>query len=192
MVERDGRGPLVGSSTTGEATGGGRGRSQVAGDGVGRRIGGVGRRAGVDTGLRASSGADVAGRRGEGMEKLGVAVARLALPTAAEVAAAGNKEPCQDDGEDRGEAGTEARPVYINKQESIIGLVQRDVAGLIHDTVLDGEIGVILHVDGRSSSRGASFLGKVLFNEPLSSDLVNELLTVTNEEGCHVGAEEDC
>ena len=83
MVERDGRGPLVGSGTTGEATGGGRSRSRVAGDGVGRRpscirgIGGVGRRAGVDTGLRARSGADVAGRQGEGVEKLGVAGARL-------------------------------------------------------------------------------------------------------------------
>ena len=56
MVERDGRGPLVGSGTTGRATGSGRGRSRVAGDGVERRpsciggIGGVGRVTFVSTG----------------------------------------------------------------------------------------------------------------------------------------------
>ena len=82
--------------------------------------------------------------------------------------------------------------MYVNKQESIIGLVKRDVAGLVRDTVLNGEIGVVLHVDGGSGSRGGvSFLGKGLFNKPLSTDLVNELLTVTKEEGCHVEAEED-
>ena len=35
-------------------------------------------------------------------------------------------------------------------------------------------------------------LGKVLFNELLCADLVDELLTVTEEEGCHDEEEEVC
>ena len=45
---------------------------------------------------------------------------RLALPAALEIAAAGNKEAHQDDGENRGEASTEAGPVEVNKGEALL------------------------------------------------------------------------
>ena len=96
MVERHGSGPLVSGGTIREATRDGCGGSQVAGDGVGRRpscvggSGGVGR-AGVDTGLRAHRGVDVAGRGSNGMKKFRVPSAGLALSTAAEVAAPGDE-----------------------------------------------------------------------------------------------------
>ena len=96
MVEGHGSRPLSGG-TAWEATGGGSGRSRVAGDGVDRRPscvgrnGGVGRRAGLGTRLRTRWGADVAGRESDGVEKFRVPSAGLALPTAAEIAALGDE-----------------------------------------------------------------------------------------------------
>ena len=54
------------------------------------------------------------------------------------------------------------------------------------------KFGVVLHVDGRGNGGGPPFLGKLLFEELLCADIVDELLTVTEEEGCHDEEEEVC
>ena len=68
-------------------------------------------------------------------------------------------------------------------------MIQRDVAGFVGDAVFDGQVGLVLKVDGRCGSSGASLFGEVLLDEPLSRDLVNELLAVSNEEESHLGGE---
>ena len=74
MVEGDGVLMLVGNRTTRESTRGRRGRSRVAGDGVGSRPccfggpNGVRSSAGVGTGLWADIRADVAGRGRHGVQ----------------------------------------------------------------------------------------------------------------------------
>ena len=79
---------------------------------------------------------------------------RLALQAAPKIEAAGDKEAHQDDGENRGEASTEAGPVEINQGEAIVGLIQRHVAGFVGDITCNGELGVILDVDSRGFSDG--------------------------------------
>ena len=42
--------------------------------------------------------------------------------------------------------------MYVDEGKSIIGLVKADVTGLVGDAVINGEAGVIFHVDSRGSS----------------------------------------
>ena len=79
--------------------------------------------------------------------------------------------------------------MYVNEQKFVVRLVQGDIAGLIGDTVFDGQVGLIFKLDGGCGISGASLFGEVLLNEPLCPDLVDEFLTVTNEEGSHLGGE---
>ena len=53
---------------------------------------------------------------------------------------------------------------------------------MVGDAVFNGQVGLVLKVDGRCGGSGASLLGEVLLNEPLGPDFVNELLTISNEE----------
>ena len=62
-------------------------------------VNGVGSRAGVCTGLRAESKADVGGGRRHGVQELCMAGTILALSAAPEIAAPGDKEARQDEGE---------------------------------------------------------------------------------------------
>ena len=75
--------------------------------------------------------------------------------------------------------------MQVDEREPIVRLVQQDIAALVCDAGLDRGLGVVLHVDGWGNGGGPPLLGKVLFNELLCTDLVNKLLTVTEEEGCH-------
>ena len=73
----------------------------------------------------------------------------LALSTAPKVTAAGDKEVGQDHCEDGREPGTETRPVEINERESIVGLVKGNLAGGVGDFGVDGDLCLVLSMDGR-------------------------------------------
>ena len=87
------------------------------------------------------------------MKQLGVAGTGLTLAPATEIAAARDEEPCQDDGKDGRQPGAEGRPMDIDETEPVVGLVQLDVMRLIGGGVVDGERGVVFHVDGRGWGR---------------------------------------
>ena len=108
--------------------------------------------AGIFAQLWMRAGADVAGGGREGVQKLRMAGARLTLSTPAENAAPSDEHPCQDNGEDGRQTGAERRPMYVDEGKSIIGLVKVDVTGLVVDAVINGEAGIIFHVDGWGSS----------------------------------------
>ena len=87
-------GSLIECGATREATGSRGCSCRVAGNGVGRSPNGVlgrrrrgGSRAGIVAGLLTRVGADVAGRRREGVQKLRIAGAQLTLSTPAEITA---------------------------------------------------------------------------------------------------------
>ena len=61
----------------------------------------------------------------------GDGVGRLALAAAPEVTAPGDKEACQHDGENGGEARAETGPVEVDQGKAIVGLIQRHFAGFI-------------------------------------------------------------
>ena len=146
--------PLVGRGAPGETTGGRGGFCRVANDGVvGFRHMGDGR-AGIFAGLSRGVGTDVTGSRGEGVEQLSVSGTGLALAPATEVAAASDEESCQYDGKDRREPRAEACPMYVDKTESVVGLIQCDVVGFMRGGVIDGEGGLVFHGDGGGWSRG--------------------------------------
>ena len=143
---------LVGRGAPGETTGSCGGGRGVAGDGVaGFRHEG---RTGIPAGLSRAVGTDVAGSRGQGVEQLRVSGTGLALAPATEVAAASDEESRQHDGKDRREPRAEACPMYVDKTESVVGLIQCDVVGFMRGGVIDGEGGLVFHGDGGGWSRG--------------------------------------
>ena len=70
----------------------------------------------------------------------------------------------------------------INQRESIVGLVKGNLAGV------DGDLCLVLSMDGRGlgSTGGMSMLFDVLLNELLFMDLVDDALSVAEEERSHV------
>ena len=76
----------------------------------------------------------------------------------------------------------------VDKREPIIRLVQGYVARFIGDTVVDAEVGVVPHVNGRSDSGVAPLLGEIFLDHLLSTDVVNDVLTML---GSHVEVEVD-
>ena len=103
---------------------------------------------------------------------------------APEITAPGDKEACQHDGENRGEARAEAGPVEVDQGEAVIGLIQRHFAGFIGDIIFKGELSVILDIDdgelGRMLSRVPVFC-EVLLNQLLVFDVVDEVLSMIEE-----------
>ena len=88
------------------------------------------------------------------MEQLRVSGMGLALAPATEVAAASDEESRQHDGKDGREPRAEACPMNVDKTESVVGLVQGDVVGLIRDRGLDEEGSLVFHGYGGRWSRG--------------------------------------
>ena len=113
----------------------------------------------------------------------------LALLTAPKVTAAGNKEASQDHCEDEREPGTETFPVEINERESVVGLIKGDLAGGIGDFSVKGDLCLVLSMDGRglgTSAGGVTMLSDVLLDELLFVDLVDDALSIAEEERSHV------
>ena len=77
----------------------------------------------------------------------------------------------------------------INKREPIVGLIQGYVTGFTGDSVVDAEVGVIPHVDGQGGSGRVPLLGEIFFGHLLPTDVVNDVLTMSEEEGSHVEVE---
>ena len=98
------------------------------------------------------------------------------------------KETGQDHCEDGREPGTETRPVEINEQEPVVGLVKGNLAGRVGDFGVDGDHCLVLSMDGRGlgSTGGMSMLSDVLLDELLFTYLVNDILSVAEEERGHV------
>ena len=42
-------------------------------------------------------------------------------------------------------------------------------------------------MDGGSSGSAAALLGEILLDEPLGADVINEFLSIADEEGSHLG-----
>ena len=109
---------------------------------------------------------------------------RLALTTAFEIAAGGDGEAHHDHGQDGGQSCGESCPVEINQGKAIVGLIQRDVCGRVGDLGLQTDLCVILGKDvgGLGSSGGDPPVLEVLLDEHLFPILVDDALSVSNEE----------
>ena len=119
------------------------------------------------------------------MKQLGVAGTGLTPAPATEIAAARDEEPCQDDGKDGRQPGAEGRPMDIDETEPVVGLVQLDVMRLIGGGVVDGEGGIVFHVDCRGWGSGLGL--EVLFNLLLHFDTLEDGVTGAEQEGRHDG-----
>ena len=77
---------------------------------------------------------------------------------------------------------------WINQREAIVGLVKGKLAGGVGDFVVDGDLSLVLSMDGRSlgSTGGMSMLFEVLLDKLLFMDLVDDALSVAEEERSHV------
>ena len=71
--------------------------------------------------------------------------------------------------------------MYIDKGKAIVGLIQCDVVGLMVDGICDGEIGRVFEMEGWGNS---GCRGRAL-------DVVDEALSVADEQRGHVGEERD-
>ena len=71
------------------------------------------------------SRSDVAGRGRHGVTSTGLAAA------GPEITAPGNKEACQHDGENGGEARIETGPMEVDQGKAIVRLILRHFAGFI-------------------------------------------------------------
>ena len=75
---------------------------------------------------------------------------------------------------------------WILTNENLIGLVQADITGLIGDTIVDGEAGVVCHFNSGGGSSGTGPLSEVLLDHDLFVVLVNEVLSIAEEQGGHL------
>ena len=75
----------------------------------------------------------------------------------------------------------------INQRESIVGLVEGNLAGGIGDLSVDGDHCFVFSMDGRGhgSTGGTSMLADVFFDDLLFSNLVDDILSVLKEERGH-------
>ena len=80
---------------------------------------------------------------GEHMEQLGVASTGLALTASSKIAASRDEQSSEDDDKDGGEASRERCPVYVNEAETVIGLVEADIRGLVGLVRLNMERGLV-------------------------------------------------
>ena len=113
----------------------------------------------------------------------------LALAATPEITAPGDKEDCQHDGENGGEACTKTGPVEVDQGKSVVGLIQRNFAGFIGDVAFKVEPGVILDIDdgelGCMPSR-VPVLCEVFLNKLLVFDVVDDVLSMGEEtKVCH-------
>ena len=77
----------------------------------------------------------------------------------------------------------------IDQGETIVGLVETNVAGFVRLVVFNAEVGVIGHLDGWGWSGGNGLLGEVFLDQLLLAILVDDILPVADEERGHVGDE---
>ena len=77
----------------------------------------------------------------------------------------------------------------INEREPVVGLIKGDLAGRIGGFGVKGDLCLVLRMDGRglsTSARGVTMLSDVLLDELLFVDLVDDALSVAEEEKSHV------
>ena len=78
--------------------------------------------------------------------------------------------------------------MHVDKGKAIVGLIQCDVVGLVVDRVCDRQVSLILEVEGGGDgSRGGRGRAPPLLDESLVADIVDEALSITDEQGSHVG-----
>ena len=77
----------------------------------------------------------------------------------------------------------------IDQRESIIGLVETDVTGLVRLVIFNAEVGFVGHLDGWGGSGGSGLFCEVFLYQLFLAILVDEGLPVTDEERSHVGDE---
>ena len=82
--------------------------------------------------------------------------------------------------------------MYIDKGKPIFGLVQIDVTGLVGDTIVDCEAGVVFHVNNWEGSSGAPSVCKIFFDHLLLVVVVDDILAVAEQtEGSHLVEEDE-